>query len=239
MSGFTDLHAHFLYGLDDGARAQKDMEDMLDAAHVEGISFLFATPHVTPGIEPFDEQRYAYRLAEADAYCRWKGYAMRLFQGAEILYTPAIRRYVEERRLPALANTSFVLTEFVPDISFAGLKDAVDLLERSGYTPVLAHIERYDCLRNLNAYRLKEKYDVRYQINCGTLVAGRGFFTQRRIHSWLKDEMIDFVATDAHDCGERPFRMREAYAILTRDYGKEYADLLTGFGGISSMGLIG
>ena len=32
MSGFTDYHAHFVYGVDDGARTREEMFAMLDAA---------------------------------------------------------------------------------------------------------------------------------------------------------------------------------------------------------------
>lgn len=40
MSGFTDIHAHFVYGMDDGAQNRTDMKAMLDAAHADGIAFL-------------------------------------------------------------------------------------------------------------------------------------------------------------------------------------------------------
>ena len=34
MSGFTDYHAHFVYGVDDGAQTREEMYAMLDAAGV-------------------------------------------------------------------------------------------------------------------------------------------------------------------------------------------------------------
>ena len=86
FAGFTDIHAHFLYGLDDGAKDRHEMEAMLDAADADGILSLFATPHVTPGIEPFDRALYRGRLEEAQRYCHRKGYALRLYSGAVLLY---------------------------------------------------------------------------------------------------------------------------------------------------------
>ena len=53
MSGFTDYHAHFVYGVDDGARTREEMVAMLDAAAADGVTRLFATSHSTPGMEPF------------------------------------------------------------------------------------------------------------------------------------------------------------------------------------------
>ena len=44
MKGFRDIHSHFVYGVDDGARTREDMEAMLDAAHADGIASLVSTP---------------------------------------------------------------------------------------------------------------------------------------------------------------------------------------------------
>ena len=50
MSGFTDYHAHFVYGVDDGAQTREEMYAMLDAAAADGVRHLFATSHSTPGM---------------------------------------------------------------------------------------------------------------------------------------------------------------------------------------------
>ena len=41
-----DLHSHFLYGVDDGARTSDTTVQMLAQAESVGISKLLATPHV-------------------------------------------------------------------------------------------------------------------------------------------------------------------------------------------------
>ena len=227
--GFTDLHAHFLYGLDDGAKTRREMEAMLDAAHADGIVRLYATPHAALGIRPFDAELCAQRLEEAQAYCRQRGYKMQLHTGAELMYTPAMERFALERRLPTLGDSQQVLMEFVPDVGMREMREAAALLERSGYTAVLAHVERYNCLFvGKNAWKLKEERDVRYQLNAGTAIGGNGFLRDAVIRRWLREGLIDYVASDAHNCASRPFRMREAYASLRRNYGQELAEKLTG-----------
>lgn len=229
MRGFTDIHSHFLYGMDDGARSKNEMEAMLDAAYADGISSLFATPHVTPGVYPFDSMLIRQRLAEASAYCHRKRYAIELHAGAEVLYTPAIERFAMEGWLPTLSDSSNVLLEFVPDIAFRELKEAIDMLMRSGYRIVLAHVERYDCLFHRgNIYRLKDEYEVQYQMNCGSVLKDRGFIKEHHMNLWLKREIIDFIATDSHDTDKRPSRMKEAYTILRQKYRKAYVDGLFG-----------
>lgn len=229
MMGFTDLHSHFVYGVDDGARTEADMQAMLDAACADGIVSLFATPHVTPGIHPFDYGRYNDNLALGREYCYTRGYPLKLYTGAEVLYNPAIHRHVLEQKLPTLAGSEHVLLEFMPEVSYQELDSALDLMDRGGYLPVLAHIERYECLfHGKNAEKLKEKYDLRYQVNANTVLNEHGFFRTRQIRNWFKLELIDYVASDAHDLNRRPFKQKKAYYTLKRLYGERYARRLTG-----------
>lgn len=228
MSGFTDIHAHFVYGVDDGAQNRAEMEAMLDAAHADGIAFLFATPHVTPGILPFNSELYQQHLAEAREYCERKQYPMELYAGAEVLYTPAIDRYASEHRLPTLADSQYVLMEFVPDVTCAELEDALDLMERVGYSTIIAHVERYACMYRGNARKIKERHDVRYQMNCNTVLRKMGFFRRRTIKDWLQKGNIDFIASDAHDNELRHFQMRAARKALREFLDDHEVDSLMG-----------
>lgn len=228
MNGFTDIHAHFVYGVDDGAQSLADMEAMLDAAYADGIEFLFATPHVTPGILPFNTRLFQRRLEEARRYCGRMGYPLKLYAGAEVMYTPIMEEYARERRLPTLAGSKYVLMECLPDITLAELDKALGIMDRAGYSTILAHIERYSCMYYGNAHRLKEKHDVRYQVNCNTILCKRGFFKDRAIENWLKEELIDFLASDSHDTVKRKSRMSQAYELLCRRKYQSYADQLFG-----------
>ena len=43
--GYTDIHSHVLFGVDDGARGIDESMQMLKTARNEGITTVFATPH--------------------------------------------------------------------------------------------------------------------------------------------------------------------------------------------------
>ena len=225
---FSDIHSHFVYGMDDGAQTAQDMEAMLDAAVADGVGCLIATPHMTPGVHPFNEERFWRHLSEARAYCQIRGYSLRLYGGAEILYTPALEHYISSHALPTLADSQNVLLEFAPAIPFAEITAAVDLLERNGYVPILAHVERYKALSGLNIYRLKEQHSVLYQVNCSTVIDGEGLFKDMQLRRWFRDELIDYVASDSHNCQLRKTRMKIAFTILSKRFGVEYARRLVG-----------
>ena len=228
MSGFTDYHAHFVYGVDDGARTREEMFAMLDAAAADGVTRLFATSHSTPGMEPFPLELYLRHLDFARAYCREKCYDLTLERGSELLYTPAAAYAAAEHSLITLGGTDWVLLEFVPDVAAAEVETALRQITGSGYRVLLAHIERYPRLARSGALpRLKEQYGIRCQVNAATVLEG-GFFQRRKLDRWLKDGLVDAISSDAHNCTTRATRMQVAYERLCGILGQPDADALTG-----------
>ena len=153
---------------------------------------------------------------------------MELRAGAEVLYTPALERYAAEQELPELEGTGRVLLEFAPQIAYAEMEAAIAQAERGGYGVVLAHIERYECLYpGKNAWALKERHAVWYQVNCRTVTENNGGILRRRkLESWIEDGLVDCVASDAHNMGSRPFMMRAAYKALRERFGRMRANEL-------------
>ena len=50
MSGFIDLHCHYVPGIDDGASSAQDGVAMLRGLHSLGFARVLATPHTRPGM---------------------------------------------------------------------------------------------------------------------------------------------------------------------------------------------
>ena len=231
MSGFADYHAHFVYGVDDGAQTRGDMYAMLDAAAADGVSRLYATSHSTPGMEPFPHELYERHLALARDYCREKGYDLTLERGSELLYTPAAGYAAAERGLPTLGSTDWVLLEFVPDVTAKELERALDAVSSAGYRILVAHIERYPALAKGGLLpKIRQQHKVRCQVNCATLL-NCGFFQRRKLEHWLKEGWVDAISSDAHDCSSRPTKMRPAYEWLCAHLGEDEAARLTGLKG--------
>ena len=210
MSGFTDYHAHFVYGVDDGAQTREEMYAMLDAAAADGVRHLFATSHSTPGMERFPQEIYDRHLALARAYCTQKGYDLKLEHGSELLYTPAAGYAAVQRQLLTLGDTGWVLLEFVPNITAKELETALQEITGAGYRILVAHIERYPCLalHGLLA-RLHKQYRLCCQVNCST-VLNSGFLQWMRLEHWVKAGLVDAISSDAHNaprarpgCGRR------------------------------------
>ncbi len=106
---FTDIHNHIIYGVDDGASRREETFSMIDEAVRDGVNTIISTPHVTPGEHEFHDDLYERHFGIAQDYIREKGYDLRLFQGAEILFTPYTVRMLREKRVRTLAESRYVL----------------------------------------------------------------------------------------------------------------------------------
>lgn len=229
--GFTDIHHHLLYGVDDGAQTLKSAYKMAEAAWRKGTKTVIATPHVSPGISSFSRELFEERLGELQKACGKNSVDLRILLGAEILYTDGTGEYLQQRRIPTLAGSDYVLVEFVPNVSYDEVRSALIRILRAGNIPVVAHVERYASLvfapRRMKALK-RELGDVLFQMNASTVLGGKGFFGDLCAKRMLDAGLVDIIASDAHNLSSRPTRMLEAFEILKKRYGGAHAARMTG-----------
>ena len=225
---FVDIHQHIIYGMDDGPSTFQQTQEMLKNAWQNWVFQIVATPHVTPGVTELNINLFLERIAEAQHFCKASKIGIEILPGAEIFYTDQTVDFLDQGRILTLGKTQFVLVEFSTKAGYEDILDACDTLLRSGYIPVLAHIERYPCflLHPRKVYDLKRRLDVRLQINCSTILS-RGLLTTYFCKTLLKDSLVDVVASDAHNTSIRPVCMRQAFEALKKQCGEEYSVCLT------------
>lgn len=221
MRGFFDIHHHLVYGLDDdGPRTPEDMHRMIAHAVRDGITDLIATPHVMPGIRPFDQALYLDRLEEARAYIKEAGLNLTLYPGAEIYYTPFTCEHLAKGKVPTLAGTNHVLVEFDPSIPYLELHQSCRELAQAGYIPVLAHTERYKCLVSIPSRiaAMKEEFPMLVQVNAAAFLKYKGLRVSRLLAHVMRTGMLSFIASDAHNTEGRESNMYAAFTLLGQRY---------------------
>lgn len=230
--GFSDLHQHVLWGIDDGPRTPEQMQALLRQDMEEGIRLVYATSHAYPQERAFNYALYRERLREANAYCKSQGWPLHVLPGCEIHYCPAVADHLAAGKLPTLGNSRRALIEFNTNVSASEIGEAANKLYCSGHPPVLAHVERYRSLLLFpeRAIEMREEYGLLYQMNCETVVQPRGFIERRFVRKMLEECAVDAIATDAHDVVNRPAHMKNAYRKIAREYGKDYAQQLVCMG---------
>lgn len=224
---FTDIHQHIISGIDDGASGFEETIKMFKEAKANGISNIIATPHAAPGLEPFDLMKFFENFNAARSWLKENNFPIRLYRGAELFYTDATVRMLNEGRIPTLAGTKYVLIEFSPDAPFETLSSAAVKLGGAGYEPIFAHVERYRSLRKIQNMRiLREELQVLMQVNARTILKPLNIFEKIWLRRVLKNGLVDIVASDAHNTDTRKNVLYESWKALSEAFGKEEADRL-------------
>lgn len=227
MNSYIDIHSHILPQIDDGADSFETSMKMLHAARKNGISAIILTPHNKPmrhNASPATIQKLIQKLEEKALQ---SGLEIRLYAGNEIYYRSDILEMIEEARACTMADSSYVLVEFGPMDDFDYIKGGIYRVLAGGYRPIIAHIERYRsiCTKEERTEELIEM-GCYVQVNAGSIMGQYGLGTKHFARRLLKQEMVHFIATDAHNADRRKPELESCVRYICRKYGEAYASRL-------------
>ncbi len=217
----ADIHTHVLPKVDDGSSSMEESLEMLKIAEQEGITHLICTPH----------QKYGGRTGRSAAFkslteeAAKAGSKIKLYLGAEVLYFRDLEQAVTEGKVFSINKGEYMLVEFHPQDSYVKIRNGLDDVFSLGYTPILAHAERYNCIVKQFA-RVEDLrgMGVKIQVNASSVTGSLGWGIKRFVHKLLKKQYVDYVATDAHNSEKRAPRIQKCKDFLYRKYDTEYVN---------------
>lgn len=227
-AGYIDIHNHSLYGTDDGARSLEESVAMLRQAAEEGIREVILTPHQKPDRRCADAHSIKEKTERLQKVLDGLAVPVRLYPGGEVLYSYDTEEFLKQGKASVLADSAYVLTEFLPDEEWAYIQNGLYRLLDAGYIPVLAHAERYgNLVRDLDRVDGLRESGCLIQVNSGSLTGFGGTQMKRTAKKLVKEELTDIVATDAHRAsGGRQAYMKECASWLSKKCGVAYAQRL-------------
>lgn len=209
-----DIHAHILPGVDDGARDWEESMAMAQLSRQQGFCRIFATPH-------HSRRKGCGRLkelaGELQKRIEERVPGMSLILGEELYYYDDLVEDIKARRALTLGGSRFALVEFDPVISYETMYQAVRKMNLARFVPVIAHMERYLCLRRAENLEELMKCDCRMQMNYSSLL-GKGVFNRdvRWCRAQVLGERVHYLATDMHRMDYRTPEVGEALKWLNR-----------------------
>ena len=223
----ADIHCHILPGLDDGPRDMEETLDMLAIARDEGIHHMIATPHYKAGHKNAGTKTIRQRLSEVEQIAKSRGIDVKLYPGNEVLFFSDIENKLEKGQIMTMNDTEYVLLEFLPNNDYTYIRNALDCVRGMGYSPIVAHIERYDCMIRHPEF-VKELHDMGMdiQVNAASITGEAGRKSKLFVHKLLKQELVDFVSTDAHKRSGRAPRIRKCAEELYKKYNSTYINTI-------------
>ena len=222
MVGIIDIHCHVIPEVDDGAKTLEDSKKMLELAYAEGIRKIIATHHFCPEIFASDIVKIERQYQKISEIAKHIGDGIEVFLGCEYYAKMNMSQKLQSETRCTLANTKYVLIEFLDNAEFSYIRAIVQDLVSNGYKPILAHIERYDCLYKREYIKELHTLGAQMQINADSVIGKSGHLIKRFCKKIIKDNLVDFIATDGHDLNRRQPKIEKCANYLEKKMGYEY-----------------
>lgn len=226
---FIDIHSHILPGLDDGSFNREDSLEMARIAEADSVSHIICTPHAEPDCR-YSAKDLSSVLELTEKRLAENGCAVALHPGQEIFVRSSavgILGALRRGELLTLAASRYVLVEFSVRETAEKIVRAAELLASGGYTPVIAHPERYTAVAEEHglAHEL-HACGALLQLNKGSLTGFFGKTAEAAARRLLDSRQADFLASDAHSPFVRSPDLSEAHEWVSIHCSPEYADHL-------------
>ena len=194
----VDLHSHLIPGIDDGS---KDMETSLllikELASL-GYKKLITTPHVSdmfPNTSATILDAFSVLKKEVSR----QQIEIELEVAAEYYADENFELLLEKNDILSLGKEKYLLFElsyFTPPHDIDNLIYDIKL---RGYTPILAHPERYLYWHsNFNKYRELKEMGTLFQVNLNSTTGYYNKAIQRISEQLIKNSLVDFIGSDTH-----------------------------------------
>jgi len=194
-----DLHSHLLPGLDDGARSVQEARGMVQAAVVEGVTAIAATPHVRPDYPTTPEQMEA-GVETLRKDLREQGIPIDLLTGGEVELALLWELDAQTLfRFSLAASRRYLLVE-VPYESWPRMLGAsIPRLRGLGLTAVFAHPERNPLVQDQPELVLPlVEEGALIQVTAASLDGRLGPTSQHTAERLLELGAVHMIGSDAH-----------------------------------------
>lgn len=204
LDGFTDYHSHILPGVDDGIRSMNDAIAVLKYYEEIGVKKVWLTPHIMEDI-PNTPEKLRERFEELTEYYHeaWKAEGktpkLELCLSAENMIDALFVKRLEQGNVMPYGDKGtqlLVETSYVqPPTQFQKILQEI---RAAGYTPVLAHPERYRYMEYEN-YETLRAQGVLFQLNVMSLAGAYGKEAKESAEWLLEDGFYSYRGTDLHN----------------------------------------
>ena len=194
----VDLHSHFIPGIDDGSQNMEETLTLLRGMSDLGYQKVITTPHImvdayknTPAIIKSGLEDVRRAIAQ---------------EGIEIEIDAAAEYYLDDGFLPLLEkrdlmpiNGNYLLFETSYISKPLQLEEMIFEIGAAGYTPLMAHPERYRYIRKPEKeYTRFKDLGVKFQVNLNSFGGHYGKSAQTLVNFIKEQGMIDFLGSDVH-----------------------------------------
>lgn len=216
-----DIHTHILFNVDDGSSSIDESIKLIEKERENGVKKIVFTPHYikTKGFENFYSKEHYIKIIEEIK--NKIDFEMDFYLGTEIYFDQDIIEDFKNKEVITINDSNYVLVEF-PLNNETNIYEKIHNICVYGYTPIVAHIERYSYLSFEDILRIKNKAII--QVNTSSFLGHYGKRAQKISDKLLNQKVIDIISTDCHDMRFRTPNFIEFKKSLPKKIDHEYLE---------------
>ena len=212
MNKMIVIHNHILIDVDDGPKTKEDAIALLKQANDEGVTEIIATPH---HLSPTFDNAYEnvqQKLNQLSELQETKDLGIKLYPGQEIRISDQVLPQLRKGEAIGLNHSRYLLIEF-PSRGVPHYANRLFFeLQSEGYIPIIAHPERNkEISQNLDVLYNLINQGALAQLTSSSLQGIQGKKIQKISIQMIENNLVHFIASDAHHESQRPFIMKSLY----------------------------
>lgn len=222
-----DIHCHILPNVDDGSESLEESITMAKIAESEGITKIVNTSHCHFDFKYKKGNELKLELEKFNQVLKEENINIEVLLGNELYYTSDLIERFDELDFFSMNNSKYILMEFSPINFPKNIEDVIYEIKIRGYIPIIAHAERYKQVQeDVNIVLDCIKEGALIQVNASSILGKNGEKAEDTSKKLLDNNMVHFVATDAHSSNRRRPLIKDSYNYILKNYGKEVSEKL-------------
>lgn len=200
-----DFHNHILPGVDDGSRSLHESMTLIEKMSALGYKIIVFSPHISVQQHGARKEKIISTYEQVIHILKEKFPAMLFIPAGEYMMDAEFNKILDSTSLLCFGQKKYVLIEFplyhYHDVFLQHLQDLIF----SGYTPILAHPERYWYIESDEWFIRLHEAGVLMQINFLSLTGYYGRDYQKKAEKLVQILPSFFLCSDLHHSEQLPF----------------------------------
>ena len=194
----VDMHSHLIPGIDDGCKSIPESLELIKKFSELGFRKLITTPHIMSDAYRNTPEIIFSGLEELRNAAQREGLSIELDAAAEYYFDEEFSKLVKSKNLLCLSG-KYVLFEVSYMNPPDNINEVIFNIRMAGYTPILAHPERYPFwYHRFDEYHKFKEAGVLFQLNTNSLAGYYGPDAKKIGEKMINENMIDFIGSDMH-----------------------------------------
>lgn len=194
----VDFHSHLLPDIDDGVKSFDEAIAIIKDFKTLGFEKLIITPHIMNDFYKNDIEIIKSKTETLKDLIAEEEIDIQLDYSAEYYFDEHFLSLYDQGKIKTFGENYFLF-----ELSYfnepKGVREFVFKAKNEGFSPILAHPERYPYWSdNMEWYRELKSLGCLFQININSLAGIYSHGPKKMAENFIETGLIDFLASDCH-----------------------------------------